>query len=107
MQQKVYTLKTVLIHYTENDENDHPDHKDTSIAGNDTINHHSRNKQLKQPQVVATNTPFRENILFLVKKRIKKPSQIKQLPPTLMMLLFSETALSVSTEVSNLNLIKL
>ena len=30
---------------TENGENDHPYHKDTSIIGGDTINHHSRYKQ--------------------------------------------------------------
>ena len=34
---------------TENDVNDHPYHKDTSIVGIDTINHHSRYKQLKRP----------------------------------------------------------
>ena len=42
---------------TENDVNDHPYHKDTSIVGIDTINHHSRYKQLKRPQVVADRFP--------------------------------------------------
>ena len=32
---------------TENDENDHPYHKDTSIVGIDTINHHSKYKIIK------------------------------------------------------------
>ena len=30
---------------TENDESDHPYHKDTSIVGSDTINHYSKYKQ--------------------------------------------------------------
>ena len=38
---------------TDNDENDYPYHKDTSIVGIDTINHHSRYKQSKRPEVVA------------------------------------------------------
>ena len=42
---------------TENDENDHPYHKDTSIVSNDTINHHSRHKQSKRPEVVANRFP--------------------------------------------------
>ena len=42
---------------TENDENDHPYHKDTSIVGIDTINHHSRYKQLKRPEAVANRFP--------------------------------------------------
>ena len=42
---------------TENDVNDHPYHKDTSIVGIDTRNHHSRYKQLKRPQVVADRFP--------------------------------------------------
>ena len=42
---------------TENDVNDHPYHKDMSIVGIDTINHHSRYKQLKRPQVVADRFP--------------------------------------------------
>ena len=37
----------------ENDKNDHPFHKDTSTVGIDTINHHSRYKQSKRPEVVA------------------------------------------------------
>ena len=37
---------------TENDENDHPYYKDISIVGSDTINHHFRYKQSKQPEVV-------------------------------------------------------
>ena len=41
---------------TENDENDHPCHKDTSIAGSHTINH-SRYKQSKRPEVVANRFP--------------------------------------------------
>ena len=42
---------------TENDENDHPYHKDTSMVGIDTINHHSRYKQSKPPEVVADRSP--------------------------------------------------
>ena len=38
---------------TKNDKNDHPYQKNTSIVGIDTINHHSRYKQSKQPEVVA------------------------------------------------------
>ena len=45
---------------TENDENDHAFHKDTSIVGIDTTNHHSRHKQLKRAEIdfQKTNTPF-------------------------------------------------
>ena len=42
---------------TENDENDHAFHKDTSIVGIDTTNHHSRHKQLKRAEVVANRFP--------------------------------------------------
>ena len=42
---------------TENDENDHPYHKDTSTVGSDTINHHSRYKQSKRPEVVVNRFP--------------------------------------------------
>ena len=42
---------------TENDKNDHPYHKDTSIVGSDTINHHSRYKQSKRPEVVVNRFP--------------------------------------------------
>ena len=42
---------------TENNENDHPYHKDTSIVGSDTINHHSRYKQSKRPEVVVNRFP--------------------------------------------------
>ena len=42
---------------TENDENDHPYYKDTSVVGTDTINHHSRCKQSKRPEVVANRFP--------------------------------------------------
>ena len=38
---------------TENDKNDHRYHKHTSIVGTDAINHHSRYKQSKQPDVVS------------------------------------------------------
>ena len=41
----------------ENDENNHPYHKDTSIVGSDTINHHSRYKQSKRPEVVVYRFP--------------------------------------------------
>ena len=44
---------------TENDEDNHPYHKDTSIVGSDTINHHSRYKQSKRPEVVVNR--FSEN----------------------------------------------
>ena len=39
---------------TKNDENDHPYHKDTSIVSIYTINHHSRYKQSKRPEVQHT-----------------------------------------------------
>ena len=42
---------------TENDENDHPYHKDTSKVGSDTINHHSRYKQSKRPEVIVNRFP--------------------------------------------------
>ena len=42
---------------TENDENDHPYHKDTSIVGSDIINHHSKYKQSKRPEVVVNRFP--------------------------------------------------
>ena len=41
----------------ENDENDHPYHKDTSIVGIVTINYHSRYKQSKRPEVVVNRFP--------------------------------------------------
>ena len=47
---------------TENDENDHPYHKDTSIVGSDTINHHSRCKQSKRPEVVVNRFPENQHI---------------------------------------------
>ena len=46
---------------TENDENDHPYHKDTSIVGSDTINHHSRYKQSKRPEVVVNRFPEKQH----------------------------------------------
>ena len=42
---------------TENDENDRPYYKDTSIVGSDTINHHSRHKQSKRPEAVVNRFP--------------------------------------------------
>ena len=53
---------------TENDENDPPYHKDTSIVGFDTVNHHSRYKQLKRPEAVVVNR-FPENQHIFQKKR--------------------------------------
>ena len=49
------TNRFEILHWktTENDENDHPYHQDTSIVGSDTINHHSRYKQSKRPEVVV------------------------------------------------------
>ena len=47
---------------TENDENDHAYHKDTSIVGIDTTNHHSRYKQLKQAEAVANRFPENQHI---------------------------------------------
>ena len=38
-------------------ENDHPYHKDTSLVGSDTINHHSRYKISKRPEVVINRFP--------------------------------------------------
>ena len=35
---------------TENEQNDHPYHKDTSIVSIDIINHHSRYKLSKRPE---------------------------------------------------------
>ena len=43
----------------ENHESDHPYHSDTSIADSYTINHHSRYKQSKRPEIVVTR--FTEN----------------------------------------------
>ena len=76
--------------------------KDASIVGIDTINHHSRYKKSLQIDFQKTNTSFRKNILFWVKKHIMKPSQRNLLLPTPIMLL-----LSVSTETSNPNLTNL
>ena len=42
---------------TENDGNDHPYHKDTSIVGINTRNHFSRYKQSKQPEIVTNRFP--------------------------------------------------
>ena len=42
---------------TENNENDHPCHKDTSIVRSHTINDHSRYKQSKRPEVVVNRFP--------------------------------------------------
>ena len=102
-----------LLNYqaTGNDENDHPYHKDTSIVGSDTINHHSRYKQSKQPQVVVNIFPenqhtFQKKYLSRLKKHIKKLSQRKLILPTPIMVLFSEMVLSVLIEVSNWNLIR-
>ena len=47
---------------TENDENDHPYHNDTCIVGSDTLNHHSRYKQSKRPEVVVTRFPENQHI---------------------------------------------
>ena len=41
----------------ENDENDHPYHRDTSIVGSDTINHRSRYKQSKRLDVAVNRFP--------------------------------------------------
>ena len=41
----------------QNDENDHPYHKDTSIVGRDTIIYHSRYKQPTRPEVVVNRFP--------------------------------------------------
>ena len=53
---------------TENDENDPPYHKDTSIVVFDTVNHHSIYKQLKRPEAVVVNR-FPENQHIFQKKR--------------------------------------
>ena len=42
---------------TENDGNDHPYHKDTSIVAISTRNHLSRYKQSKQPEIVTNRFP--------------------------------------------------
>ena len=45
----------------ENDENDNLYHKDTSTVGIDTINHHSRYKPWKRPEVVANRFPEKQH----------------------------------------------
>ena len=62
---------------TENDENDHRYHKDTSIVGIDTINHHSRYKKSKRPEVVANRFPenqhtFQKKCTILGEKTYKE-----------------------------------
>ena len=62
---------------TKNDENDHPYHKDTSTVGIDTINHHSRYKQSKRPEVVANRFPenqhtFQKKCTILGEKTYKQ-----------------------------------
>ena len=46
---------------TEKEEINHPYHKDTSIVGIDTINHHSRYNQSKRPEVVANRFPEKQH----------------------------------------------
>ena len=52
---------------TENNKSDHPYHKDTSITGSDTVNHNSKYKQSKRPEVVVNRFP--ENQHNFQKKR--------------------------------------
>ena len=92
---------------TENDKSDHPYHKDTSLVGSDTINHHSRHKKSKRPEVVVNRFPENQHTFHKKCTVIKKLSQRNRILPTPIMLLFSEIVLSVLTEVLNPNLIRL
>ena len=55
-------LELLNCETTENDENDHPCHKYTSIVSIDTITHHSRYKQSKRPEVVVNRFPENQHI---------------------------------------------
>ena len=54
-------LELLNCETTENDENDHRYHKDTSIVGIDIINHHSRYKKSKRPEVVGNRFPEKQH----------------------------------------------
>ena len=54
-------LELLNCETTENDKNDHPYHGDTYIVDSDTINHHSRYKQSKRPEVVVNRFPEKQH----------------------------------------------
>ena len=66
---------------TKNDDNDHPYHKDSFTVSSDKVNHFSKYKQSKRPKAVnrfqENQYTFHKNVLFRVKKRIKKLSPKK------------------------------
>ena len=67
---------------TEKDENNQSYDKDTSIVYNNTVNpycntNNQKDQKKSQRDFHKSNMPFRKNVLFLLKKRIKKLSQGK------------------------------
>ena len=56
----------------ENDENDHPYHKDTCTVGSDTINHYSKYEQSERLEVIVNIFPENQHT---VQKKCTVPGE--------------------------------